>query len=72
MRVPNPFIDTPPEVKNLGDRFEITAVSGKVTLPAVLSRHAAVGFFMALQKALAEDAGISPQELCLRIAENDH
>lgn len=69
MRFPNPFINTPPVVKNHGDWFEITAKSGKAALPSTWTRHAIVGLYMALQQELARDEGVTPRELCLRIAD---
>jgi len=58
------FIDTPPICRWLGDRMEFEVKTGDLSYRRVLSRHAAVGLFMALKQALAESEGIAPLDLC--------
>jgi hypothetical protein len=61
-------INQPPTVQWIDDRMHIHITTGEISFTRVLTRHAAVGLFMELQRELARDEGISPQEMCLRIA----
>jgi len=61
-------IDQPPTARWVDDRMHIYITTGDLSFTRVLTRHAAVGLFMELQRELAKQEGISPRELCLRIA----
>lgn len=65
-------IQQPPTARWVDDRMHIYITTGEVSFTRVLTRHAAVGLFMELQRELARDEGISPRELCLRIADSGH
>jgi|GEM_PF-4174339 len=49
---PKLFIEHPPLVEWLGDRFEITFESGGQEFTHVLTRHAAVGLFSNLRREI--------------------
>lgn len=62
-------IDQPPTARWVDDRMHIHITTGEVSFTRVLTRHAAVGLFMELQRELAKAKGISPLELCMLIAD---
>ncbi len=68
MPIAKPFIDTPTDVRWLGDRMEITAKSGDLDLSCVMSRHAAVALLKGLQREIARSEEIGHQELFERLA----
>lgn len=49
---PKLFIEHPPLVEWLGDRFEITVESGGAEITLVLTRHAGVGAFTGLRREI--------------------
>lgn len=62
-------IDKPPRAFWRDDRMHFEITSGDISFTRILTRHAAVGLFMELQRELAKQEGVSPRELCLRIAD---
>ncbi len=65
-------IDEPPTVEWKDGRMHFHVTTGGVSYTRILTRYASVGLYMGLQEELAKDAGITPRELCLRIAEGGH
>lgn len=63
------YIDQPPTVDWSDGRVHFCVTTGDISYTRVLTRHAAVGLYMALQRELAKQEGVSPRELCLRIAD---
>ena len=61
-------IDQPPRAEWRDDRMYIYIETGDLHFTRILTRHAAVGLFMELQRELAREEDISPRELCMRIA----
>ena len=57
-RMPKLFIEDPALVEWAGDRFEITLESGGVEIPLVLTKHAGMGLFANLRRALLESERI--------------
>jgi len=65
-------IQQPPTARWVDDRMHIHIRTGDLAFTRILTRHAAVGLFMELQRELAREEGITPRELCLRIADSEH
>jgi len=65
-------IDQPPTAEWREDRMRIKVTTGDVSYVRVLTRHAAVGLLMELQRELAKQDNISPRELCERVAKLGH
>jgi len=61
-------IDQPPTAVWRDDRMHIHITCGDLNFTRILTRYAAVGLFKSLQRELARDAGVSPVELCERLA----
>lgn len=62
-------IDQPPRAEWRDDRMDLYIETGDLHFTRILTRHAAVGLLMELQRELAKQDGISPQELCECIAD---
>jgi hypothetical protein len=64
---PKIFIEHPPLVEWLGDRFEVTCESGGTEITLVLTRHAGVRLFGSLRGEILKSEGVDEVPIAERI-----